>query len=129
MAHDFKKFPELTNSQMDIHYFESPHEQIFENFHAKVVKVTDGDTIRVLWDRRNFDFPVRLIDINAPEMGEGGEESQSWLERQILGKDVEILINPDMLPRLPIFIISPSLLGFVGSPTIQKSIFSLFFFK
>ena len=95
MAHDFRKFPELTNSQMDIYYFDSPHEQIFENFTAKVVKVTDGDTIRVLWDRRDFDFPVRLMDINALEMGEGGEESQSWLERQILGKDVEILINPD----------------------------------
>ena len=32
-------------------------------------------------------------------------------------------------PLLPILIISPSLLGLVGSPTKQKSIFSFFFFK
>ena len=39
----------------------------------------------------------------------------------------KISIFPDKLPLLPILIISPSLLGFVGSPTIQKSIFSFFF--
>ena len=33
----------------------------------------------------------------------------------------------DKLPLLPILIISPSLFGLVGSPTIQKSIFSFFF--
>ena len=37
-----------------------------------------------------------------------------------------ISIFPDKLPLLPIFIISPSLVGLVGSPTIQKSIFSFF---
>ena len=40
-----------------------------------------------------------------------------------------IVIDPDTLPRLPILIISPSLFGFVGSPTMQKSILSFFFFK
>ena len=34
---------------------------------------------------------------------------------------------PVILPLLPIFIISPSLFGLVGSPTKQKSIFSFFF--
>ena len=39
MAHDFKLFPELTNAQMDLYYFESPHRQITEDFIGKVVKV------------------------------------------------------------------------------------------
>ena len=54
MAHDFKQFPELTNSQMVMYYFQSPHKQITEPFEAKVVKVTDGDTIRVLWAEREI---------------------------------------------------------------------------
>jgi endonuclease YncB( thermonuclease family) len=96
MVHDFKKFPELTNSQMDFYYFQSPHKQIFESFRAKVIKVTDGDTIRVLWEGRDFDFPIRILDINAPEMNEeGGKESQSWLEGQIIGEEVDVIVDPD----------------------------------
>ena len=95
MAHDFVKFPELTNSQATIYYWDSPHQQIFESFEARVVKVTDGDSIRVETDFRDFDFPVRFAYINAPEMNEGGAESKSWLENQILGKDVFIKINPN----------------------------------
>ena len=91
--HDFKKHPELRNNQLDIYYFESPHKQIFENFKAKVIKVTDGDTIRVETDFRNFDFPIRLAKIAAPELDEGGLESAIWLRDKLLGKQVEILIN------------------------------------
>ena len=36
---------------------------------------------------------------------------------------------PFILPLRPIFIISPNLFGFVGSPTKQKSIFSFLFLK
>lgn len=94
MAHDFKRFPELRNSQMDLYYFESPHKQITEDFFCTVVKVIDGDTIRVKWEERNFDFPVRFMDTNAPEMNEDrGEVSKSWLEEQILNEEVEIKIN------------------------------------
>ena len=92
MAHDFKLWPELTSRQMQFYYFDSPHKQIVEEFRAKVVKVMDGDTIRVKWDERNFDFPVRLALIDAPEMGEtGGRESRSWLAEQILGEEVDII--------------------------------------
>ena len=94
MAHDFKKFPELTNNQMQFYYFESPHKQITGDFKAKVTQVTDGDTIRVRWDERSFDFPVRLANINAAELKEGGEHSKNWLESQILGEEVDILVNP-----------------------------------
>lgn len=96
MSHDFKKFPELTNSQMAIYYFQSPHKQITEDFEGVVVKVTDGDTVRMEVDFRDFSFPVRFIDTAAPELDEGGgKESQSWLEGRILKEDVEVKINPE----------------------------------
>ena len=95
MAHNFKDFPELTNSQMQFYYFESPHKQIMEDFIAKVVKVIDGDTIKVKWDERDFDFPIRFANTAAPERKEpGGLESREWLREQVLGKEVTIEINP-----------------------------------
>lgn len=93
MAHDFKNFPELSNSQMEMYYFQSPHIQITADFRAKVEKVVDGDTIRVSCDFRDFTFPIRFLDTNAPEMNEGGEESKSWLKNQIEKEEVEILID------------------------------------
>lgn len=93
MGHDFKKFPELTNSQFQFYYFDSPHKQITENFTAKVIKVTDGDTVRVDWAERNFDFPIRLARIAAPEIKEGGKESQAWLEDMLLGEEINVGIN------------------------------------
>ena len=94
--HDFKKFPELTNHQMQFYYFDSPHRQILEDFRAKVVKVIDGDTIKVKWDERDFDFRVRFSNIAAPEMDEGGRDSKQWLEKEILNEEIDILINPKM---------------------------------
>ena len=94
MAHDFKKFPELTNNQMGIYYFDSPHQQIAESFFAKVTRVKDGDTIQVQADFRDFDFPIRFSNILAAELNEvGGRASQKWLENEILGEEVEIVIN------------------------------------
>jgi len=95
MMHDFKRFPELTSSQMNDFYHESPHRQIFESFEAKCVKVPDGDTIRVLWIGRNFNFPIRFVNTAAPERDEeGGKESKEWLEKQLLGKDVWVHVDP-----------------------------------
>ncbi len=94
MAHDFKRFPELTNSQMQIYYLDSPHKQLTEDFTAKVVKVTDGDTIRVTMDERNFSFPIRFINTAAPELDEqGGIAAKNWLETQILGEMVEVVMD------------------------------------
>lgn len=96
MAHDFKQFPELANSQMELYYFQSPHKQIFEDFHCKCVKVKDGDTINVDWVERDFDFPVRFLDINAPELNEPrGQAVKDWLVKRIEGEEVDILINPN----------------------------------
>jgi len=94
MVHDFKRYPELTNSQLQFYYFDSPHKQITEDFRARVVKVTDGDTIRVECDFRDFSFPVRFAALAAPELDEfGGLESQRWLHSQIMGKDVDIILS------------------------------------
>ena len=96
MEHDFKNFPELTNSQLRVFYFESPHKQIVDNFTAHVVKVHDGDTITLRWEERDFDFPLRFINIAAPELDEdGGDKSKSWLEQLLLDQDVDIIIDRD----------------------------------
>lgn len=95
MPHDFERYPELTNNQMQFYYLESPHRQITESFQAKVVKVHDGDTITVRWNQRDFDFPVRFSNIQAPELNEsGGHEAQEWLESRILGEEIDIIIDP-----------------------------------
>ena len=92
--HDFKKFPELTNAQMPELYYDSPHTQITENFFCEVTKVIDGDTIRVKWSERDFDFPVRVLEINAPELNEErGHAVKDWLVDRIEGEEIEILIN------------------------------------
>lgn len=79
---------------MQIYYFESPHKQITEDFRASVVKVTDGDTIRVEASFRDFSFPIRIAGIAAAELNEPrGKEAQSWLEDLILGKEVDILVT------------------------------------
>ena len=94
MAHNFKDFPELTNPQMNLYYFQSPHKQITEDFRAKVTKVTDGDTIRVKTDFRDFDFPIRFKGIDTPELNEaGGKEAKEFLKEKIEGAEVEILID------------------------------------
>ena len=94
MPHDFRRFPELANAQMDVYYFESPHKQITENFIAQVVKVHDGDTITLRVDFRDFDFPLRFLGTNAPELNEkGGHESRDWLSQILLDEEVDIVIN------------------------------------
>lgn len=93
MAHDFERFPELTNSQMDFYYFSSPHKQIFEDFVAEVTKVVDGDTIRVRCGFRDFEFPIRFLGTNAKEMSEGGEDAKSFLENLLLGEEVYIIVD------------------------------------
>ncbi len=100
MTHDFKKFPELRNSQLQFYYFESPHRQITEDFMGKVVRVIDGDTVRVKWSERDFDFPVRIMNLAAPEINErGGKASKSWLENQILGKEVFVLLSKSRVEK------------------------------
>ena len=96
MMHDFNRFPELAGEALDLYYWDSPHKQIFESFTGKVVKVKDGDTIDIFTDFRDFAFPVRFDNIAAPEMNEkGGQESKNWLERKILGAEVEIIVDPN----------------------------------
>ena len=92
--HDYKNFPELSKAQLEEFQFTSPHKQITEDFEAVVVKVHDGDTVTLRTDFRDFDFPLRFLDIDAPELNEGGQEAEEWLNALLLNKNVKILINP-----------------------------------
>ena len=94
LDHDFNEYPELTNAQLEQLQFLSPFTQITQDFSAVVVKVVDGDTIRVRTDFRDFDFPIRFLEIDSPEMNEpGGKEAKEWLKTQIEGENVEVLID------------------------------------
>jgi len=94
MTHDFKRFPELTNNQMNLYYFDSPHQQIAEDFDAKVVNVHDGDTVTLEVGFRDFTFPLRMSNLMAAELNEeGGIRSRNHLKNMIEGAMVEIIIN------------------------------------
>jgi endonuclease YncB( thermonuclease family) len=95
MEHDYKNYPELTNTQLAEFGLESPHVQITEDFDAVVVKVHDGDTITLKTNFRDFTFPLRFLKIDAPELNAGGDVARDWLKGQIEGQEVHITINPD----------------------------------
>jgi len=100
MSHDFKRFPELTNNQMQFYYWDSPHRQITEDFEGKVVKITDGDTIHIKWSEREKPIVVRLANIAAPELDEiGGLESRNWLEEQIMNEEVRVNLTPSRVGK------------------------------
>ena len=93
--HDWKNYPELTNSQIEELGLASPHQQITEDFIGTCIKVHDGDTITVRTDFRDFDFPIRFSTIDAPELntGEPGASARDWLKEQIEDEEVEVRIN------------------------------------
>ena len=92
--HDFIRFPELTNNQMNLYYFDSPHQQIAEDFDARVVRVIDGDTVRLEVSWRDFDFPLRISNLLAAELNEkGGVRSRNHLKGLIEGKTIEVIVN------------------------------------
>jgi endonuclease YncB( thermonuclease family) len=92
--HDFNAFPELTNAQLELLEFQSPHDQIKEDFWADVVRVHDGDTVTLRTFFRDFDFPLRLADIDTRELSEGGDAARDWLTNKILDKECLILVDP-----------------------------------
>lgn len=72
-------------------------------YQAKVIKVTDGDTIRVdidlgfgIWSHHTA---IRLARINAPEIKgpekEQGNISKEWLKQKILNQTVLITTKRD----------------------------------
>lgn len=97
VEHDFVNFPELTNTQIDEFGLTSPHKQITEDFQAQVIKVTDGDTITLGVSFRDFTFPLRFLDIDAPEMHTGapGTRAKDWLTNRIINTEVTIQIDPN----------------------------------
>ncbi len=95
VEHDFKEFPELRKAQLEEFGFTSPHPQITEDFRAIVVRVHDGDTVTLRTTFRDFDFPLRLLDIDAKELNEGGEEAAEWVRARLEGKEVDVIMDRD----------------------------------
>ena len=93
MAHDFKNYPELTNRELEEIGFVSPHQQIVDSFDATVAKVHDGDTITLRTSFRDFLFPLRFLDVDAPELNAGGDEARDWLKGRLTGAEVHIEID------------------------------------
>jgi len=91
--HDYQRFPELTNRQLQDYGYTSPHIQITEDFPASVVRVHDGDTVTLRVDFRDFDFPLRLLGIDAPELGQGGEEARDYLKERVEDHDIMVKID------------------------------------
>lgn len=93
--HDFRAYPELTNTEIAEFGITSPHEQIESDFRAVVIRVHDGDTITLRTDFRDFDFPLRFAAIDAPELNTGmpGEEARDFLKGMVEGEEVEIKID------------------------------------
>lgn len=91
--HNFVKYPELTDRQLQQFRFMSPHKQITDDFMATVVKVHDGDTITLRTNFRDFDFPLRLLDIDAPEMNAGGKTARDWLKDRLLDEKIKVIID------------------------------------
>lgn len=93
--HDWKKYPELRNNEIEEFGLLSPHEQILRDFDATVVKVHDGDTVTLRCSFRDFDFPLRFSSIDAPELSTGiaGDEARAYLSQLCLGVEVVVLID------------------------------------
>lgn len=91
--HDYAKYPELSNQQIADFGFSSPHVQLVEDFDAVVERVVDGDTVSLSTFSRDFNFPLRLLGVDAPELSEGGQESRDWLKARIEGENVKIFLN------------------------------------
>lgn len=59
---------------------------------GRVVKVSDGDTIRVLQNKK--EFKIRFFGIDAPEKDQAfGQKSKQKLSDLILGKEIKVLWN------------------------------------
>lgn len=64
-----------------------------DSFRAKVIGVSDGDTVKVLREEGGRKFPekIRLLGIDAPEKKQPfGPQSKESLSRKIFGRDVEV---------------------------------------
>lgn len=94
--HDWVNFPELRNDELDELLLVSPHFQIVMDFEALVVRVHDGDTVTLRIEERDFDFPLRFLSIDAPELSTGaqGEEAREFLKGLVEGREVYVKVDP-----------------------------------
>lgn len=82
--------PKYVNTEDRVRFLKS----LYNNFPAKVVKVHDGDTFTIEADILPFRCPVRLINIDAPELMDfGGPEAREALRNLIEGEEVYIILG------------------------------------
>jgi micrococcal nuclease len=99
------------------------------NYNANVVKVIDGDTVRLDIDlgfRVRWVSNCRLASINAPELGSGGEEARDYL-KTILPENCKVEIVSRSLDKYgrPIVDIK-SADGTVNQHLIDKKLVKLY---
>jgi endonuclease YncB( thermonuclease family) len=99
--HDFKTYPELTNSELATFGFTSPHVQIEDDFYAVVTRVHDGDTVTLECDFRDFSFPLRFSSVDAPELSTGvpGEEARDFVAGLVEGEEVFVKLSPNRVDK------------------------------
>lgn len=83
---------ELQNTYISGFSLGKPVKQTQE-LQGKVVKVIDGDTIRVL-DSAKQEYKIRLYGIDAPEKKQAfGNKAREYLASLIAGKEVKVLVK------------------------------------
>lgn len=71
--------------------FAQPASYPFE-LEGQVVSVTDGDTIKLLLDKKQY--RIRLNGIDAPEMGQAyGRKSKDYLSSLVAGKRAKVIVR------------------------------------
>lgn len=64
-----------------------------EEFQAKVMKVVDGDTLKVV-DRDFQTLSVQFVGVDAPELSQDfGEDARKVLEKRLKDKIVRVVVN------------------------------------
>ena len=55
----------------------------------------DGDTMTLKTEFRDFEFPLRLLNVDTRELNEGGEDARDFVKGLVEGVDVFVRIDRD----------------------------------
>ena len=63
--------------------------------YASIFRTDPTHTVTLRTNFRAKDFPLRVANVNAPEMNAGGEFARDYLSERCLNKEVEIMVISD----------------------------------